>query len=96
MFLQDHAWQSVSWLLPLSQQSTRLTCQSMCNVLLLSRPILLSYYLLRPWYVCLLAVAYGDTSTMSQAEAPLEWIHAFYWEMGLFTLKESLEITHKI
>ena len=22
--------------------------------------------------------------TMSQAEVPLEWLHAFYWEMGLF------------
>ena len=31
------------------------------------------------------AVAYSDSSTMSQAEVPLEWIHAFDWEMGLFT-----------
>ena len=83
--LQDHAWQGVSWLLPLGQQSTELTHQSMHNVLLLSRPILLSYRLLRPWFVCLLAVAYGDSSTMSQAEVPLEGIHAFYWEMGPFT-----------
>ena len=30
-------------------------------------------------------VAYSDLSTTSQAELPLEWIHAFYWEMGLFT-----------
>ena len=35
--------------------------------------------------MCLLAVAYGDSSTTSQAEVPLEWIHAFYWEMGPFT-----------
>ena len=41
--------------------------------------------LLRPWCVwLLLAVAYGDSLTMSQAEVPLEWIHAFYWELGPF------------
>ena len=34
--------------------------------------------------VCILAVAYGDSLTMSQAEVPVEQIHAFYWEMGLF------------
>ena len=34
--------------------------------------------------MCLSAVAYGDSLTMSQAEVPLEWIHAFYWEMGPF------------
>ena len=56
----------------------------MCNVLFLSRPILSSYCLLRPWYVCLSAVAYGDSSTTSQAEVPPERIHAFYWEMGPF------------
>ena len=55
-------------------------------VLLLSRPILLRSCLLRPWFVCLLAVAYDDLSPMSQAEVPLEWIHAFYWEMGPFTM----------
>ena len=56
----------------------------MHNVLLLSRPILLSYCLLRPWFVCLLAVAYGDSLTTSQTEVPLEQIHVFYWEMGPF------------
>ena len=50
--LQDHAWQSVSWLLPLGRQSAKSTHQSRCNVLLLSRPILSSYCLLRPWFVC--------------------------------------------
>ena len=50
-----------------------------------SRPILSRPYLLRPWYGCLSAVAYGDSSTMSQAEVPLEQIHVFYWEMGPFT-----------
>ena len=69
---------------PLARQSMESTHQSMHNVLLLSRPILSSYCLLRPWYVCLLAVAYGDSLNMSQAEVPLEWIHAFYWEMGPF------------
>ena len=49
-----------------------------------SRPILSSYCLLRPLYVCLSAVVYGDSLTMSQAEVPLEWIHAFYWKMGPF------------
>ena len=53
-------------------------------VLFLSRPILLRYCSLRPWFVCLSAVTYGDLSAMSQAEVPLEQIHAFYWEMGLF------------
>ena len=49
-----------------------------------SSPILSSYCLLRPWYVCLSAVAYGDSLTTSQDEVPLEGIHAFYWEMGPF------------
>ena len=34
--------------------------------------------------MCLLAVTYSDSSTMSQAEVPLERIHAFYLEMGPF------------
>ena len=34
--------------------------------------------------MCLLAVTYGDSLTTSQAEVPLEQIHAFYWEMGQF------------
>ena len=49
-----------------------------------SRPILSRPCLLRPWYGCLLAVTYGDSSTTSQAEVPLEWIHGFYWEKGPF------------
>ena len=90
--LQDHAWQSVSWLLPLVWQSMESTHWSIHNVLLLSRPILPSYCLLKPWFVCLSAVTYGDLLTMSQAEVPLEWIHAFYWEMGPFnsTLLDSI------
>ena len=49
-----------------------------------SRPILSRPCLLRPWYGCLSVVAYGDSLTTSQAEVPLERIHAFYWEMGPF------------
>ena len=41
--------------------------------------------------VCVLAVTYGDSSTTSQAEVPLERIHAFYWEMGPFTKKMCTE-----
>ena len=57
---------------------------AMSYVPLLSRPVLsrpLSYETL-VWL--LLAVACGDSLTMSQAEVPLEWIHAIYWEMGPF------------
>ena len=72
--------------------SMKLTCQSMQNVLLLSRPILLSYCLLRPWFVCLSAIAYGDPSTMSQAEVPLEWNTCIFWEMGLFN-RNHLSVT---
>ena len=66
-----------------SGQQGRLVGPVQCVVA--SRPILSSYCLLRPWYVCLSAVAYGDSSTTSQAEVPLERIHVFYWEMGPFT-----------
>ena len=49
-----------------------------------SRPILSRPCLLRPWYGCLSVVTYGGSSTMFQAEVPIELIHAFYWEMGPF------------
>ena len=51
-----------------------------------SRPILSRPCLLRPWYGCLSVVACGDSSTTSQAEVPLERIHAFYREMGPFRI----------
>ena len=86
---------SVSWLLPLGQWLMESTRWSMCNVLLLSRPILSSYCLLRPWFVCLLAVTYGDSLTTSQAVVPLERIHAFYWKMGPFTTKAPLGISYE-
>ena len=56
----------------------------MSYVLLLSRPILSRPLSSETLVWLLLAVAYSDTSTTSQAEVPLEWIHAFYWELGLF------------
>ena len=31
---------------------------------------------------------------MSQAEVPLEWIHAFYWEMGPFNILPTLTINY--
>ena len=33
-------------------------------------------------------------SPMSQAEVPLEWIHAFYWEMGSFICHVFIEINY--
>ena len=54
------------------------------NVLLLQDRFCQDLVSLRPWYGCLSAVTYGDSLTTSQAEVPLEWIHAFYWEMGPF------------
>ena len=52
--------------------------------------------------MCLSAVTYGDSSTTSQAEVLLEWIHAFYWEMGPFTcsvdvlMKTTISIVYKV
>ena len=68
----------------------------MSYVLLLSRPVL-SRPLSSETLVWLLsAVAYSDLSTTSQAEVQLERIHAFYWEMGPFTLQspsdQSIEV----
>ena len=61
----------------LGQQLTKSSHHSMSYVPILS--ILLSSVTL-VWLLSV--VAYGDSSTMSQAEGPLEQIHAFYWEMG--------------
>ena len=75
-----------------SMKSTR----SMSYILLLSRPVL-SRPLSSETLVWLLSVvAYSDSSTTSQAEVPLEQIHAFYWEMGPFTylLLNAFIISH--
>ena len=57
---------------------------SMSYILLLSRPVL-SRPLSSETLVWLLSVVtYSDSLTKSQTEVPLEWIHAFYWEMGPF------------
>ena len=69
----------------IGQRLTKSTRHSMSYILLLSR-LVLSRPLSSETLVWLLsAVAYSDSSTMSQAELPLEQIHAFYWEMGPFT-----------
>ena len=84
--LQDHAWQSVSWLLPLGQQlvgRVNSSVQVQCVVAFKTYSVeLLSSETL----VCVSvsSCTYGDLLTTSQAEVPLEWIHAFYWEMGPF------------
>ena len=66
-------------------QWTKLTHHSMSYILLLSRPVL-SRPLSSETLVWLLsAVTYSDSLITSQAEVPLEWIHAFCWEMGPFT-----------
>ena len=56
----------------------------MSYVLLLSRPSLSRPLSSETLVWLLLVVACGDPSTTSQAEVPLEQIHAFYWEMGPF------------
>ena len=61
----------------------------MSYILLLSRPVLSRPLSSETLVWLLLAVAYSDSSTTSQAEVPLERIHAFYWEMGPFMTKSA-------
>ena len=62
----------------------------MSYVLLLSRPILLRPLSSETLVWLLLVVAYGDSLTTSQAEVPLERIHAFYWEMDPFSSRRQV------
>ena len=56
----------------------------MSYVLLLSRTALLRPLSYETLLWLLSAVTCGDLSTTSQAEVPLEWIHAIYWKIGPF------------
>ena len=58
----------------------------MSYVLLLSKPALSRTFSSETLVWLLSVIACGDLSNISQAEAPLEWIHAFYWEMGPFRI----------